>query len=174
MGYYGEQLKKRMEQDQLSVKRNKHRLADTVSSRRLSMDESVGAEPDNLRQIEKIADYFGLKVPPYQLSGEALPEQIDLILHPAGIMKRSILLDGPWWKDGDGPILVRQKGQDRERILALFPDIFRGYCYRDTQTNQKIRITQKDGSALSHAVILCLMEAETSVISYRPECLSLI
>ncbi len=144
MGYYGEQLKERMEQDLRSVRKNERRLADTVSSRSVSFDESIQTESDNLRQIERIAAYFGLDVPPCQSSGEALPELIDLVLHPTGIMKRSILLDGPWWKDGDAPILVRRKNTDTEQVLALFPDTFRGYCYRDSQTNQKIRITPKE------------------------------
>ena len=127
MGYYGEQLKERMEQDLRSVRENERRLADTVSSRSVSFDESIQTESDNLRQIERIAAYFGLDVPPCQPSGEALPELIDLVLHPTGIMKRSILLDGPWWKDGDAPILVRRKNTDTEQVLALFPDTFRGY-----------------------------------------------
>ena len=144
MGYYGEQLKERMEQDLRSVRKNERTLADTVSSRRISFDESTQTEQDNLRQIELIADYFRLEVPPYHPSGEALPELIDLILHPTGIMKRSILLDGPWWKDGDGPVLVRRQGDETDHVLALFPDTFRGYYYRDSQTNQKIRITKKE------------------------------
>ena len=144
MSYYGEQLKERMEQDQLSVRKNEQRLANTVSSRKISFDEPVQTDLDNLRQIELIAEYYHLEVPPCQPSGEALPELIDLILHPTGIMKRNILLDGPWWKDGDGPMLVRRQGDGTDRILALFPDTFRGYYYRDSQTNRKIRITRKD------------------------------
>ena len=144
MGYYGEQLKERMEQDQLCVKRNERWLGDTVSSRRIGLEESIQEKQDNLRQIELIADYFQLEVPPCHPSTQALPELINLILHPAGIMKRSILLDGPWWKDGDSPILVRRRGQDTERVLALFPDTFRGYYYTDSRTNQKIRITKRE------------------------------
>ena len=179
MGYYGEQLKERMEQDLLSVKKNERRLADTVSIRKKTLHEAILTETDNLRQIEMIAGYYHLEVPPYQPSHEALPELIDLILQPTGIMKRSILLDGPWWKDGDAPILVRRAGMDREReqeqeqeqdkeqeqeqdkelkqehghdqeqVLALFPDTFRGYYYRDSHTNHKIRITKSEQGLFS-------------------------
>ena len=127
MGYYGEQLKERMGQDRRSVRKNERILADTVSERRVSPDEAVRSEEDDLRQIELIAEYFGLEVPPYQPSGEALPELIDLILHPTGIMKRKVLLDGPWWRDGDGPLLVCRQGSNAQQVLALFPDTFRGY-----------------------------------------------
>ena len=149
MGYYGEQLKERMEKDRLSVRKNERRLADTVSSRKVSFDESIQTETDNLQQIERIAEYFHLEVPAYQPSGEALPELIDLILHPTGIMKRRILLNGPWWKDGDAPILVRRRGSDEDRVLALFPDTFRGYYYRDSRTDQKIRITEREQEQFS-------------------------
>ena len=52
MGYYGEQLKERMEQDLLSVKKNERRLADTVSIRKKTLHEAIRTETDNLRQIE--------------------------------------------------------------------------------------------------------------------------
>ena len=149
MGYYGEQLNERREQDLLSVKENERRLADTVSSRKISLDESIRTELDNVRQIEMIAEYFRLRASSCQPSGKALPELIDLILHPTGIMKRNILLDGPWWKDGDAPLLVRRREADTEQVLALFPDTFRGYYYRDSHTNRKIRITQREQALFS-------------------------
>ena len=111
MGYYGEQLKERMMSDQLLVRKNERRLADTVSSRTVSLDESLQADTDNLHQIELIAGYFHLEVPPCQPSSEALPELIDLILHPTGIMKRYVVLGDTWWRDGDAPLLVRRKGE---------------------------------------------------------------
>ena len=144
MGYYGEQLRKRMEQDLQSVHKNERILADTVSRKSLFSDGSIQTEQDNLRQIELIAEYFEIEVPPCQPSGEALPELIDLVLHPTGIMKRSILLDGPWWKDGDSPLLVRRRDSDPDQVLALFPDTFKGYYYKDSQRNRKIRIRAND------------------------------
>ncbi len=144
MGYYGEQLKERMEQDLLAVRRNERMLAGTVSVRKKNPEEAVRTETDRLRQIVRIAEYFHLEVPPFRPSGEALPELIDLILQPVGIMKRRILLDGPWWRDGDTPLLVRRAGTEEEQVLALFPDPFRGYYYRDSLTNEKIRLTGKE------------------------------
>ena len=144
MGFYGEQLKERKKMDQLSVRTNERIRAGFVSSRGFFCEESFQAEQDHLRQIELIAEYFHLEVPPYQPRKEALPELIDAILHPTGIMKRRILLDGSWWKDGDAPLLVRRRTDQGEQILALFPDTFRGYYYRDAQTNHKIRITREN------------------------------
>ena len=144
MGYYGEQLKERMQQDWLLENKNERRLADSVSCGKASFEESVRSEQDDLRQIELIAEYFHLEVPPCQPSGQSLSELIDLVLHPTGIMKRQILLDGPWWKDGDGPVLVRRRDEEAGHVLALFPDTFRGYFCRDSHTGRKIRITGKD------------------------------
>jgi len=142
MDDYGRQLNTRREQDARSVRNNEILLANSVSSRKTPMEEPVHSLNDDLRQIELIAEYFGLEVPFYQISGEALPERIDLILRPTGIMKRRIRLDGPWWKNADAPMLVRFRG--KERILAIFPDTFRGYYYCDQQTGEKVRITKED------------------------------
>ena len=144
MGIYGEQLKERQTMDDLSVKKNGRMLAGSVSSR-IPFDGSPDTIHDNLRQIGLIADYFRLEVPVYEPGEEGLPELIDLILHPTGIMKRRVLLDGPWWKDSDAPLLVTFREDKPERVLALFPDTFRGYYYRDSQTNRKTRRTGRSG-----------------------------
>ena len=138
MSFYGEQLKERKERDLFSVNRNERILANTVSSWKTSYDDPHQAELENLRQIELIAEYYHLDVPFYETGVEALPELIDLILQPVGVMKRSIRLDGPWWKDGDAPMLVSLR--DGKGVRALFPNTFSGYYYRDSQTKQKIRI----------------------------------
>lgn len=144
MSLYGEQLKERMVKDQHSVRKNERLLANTVSSRKTSLADPFNASQDNLRQIELIADYYGLEIPFYEPGDEALPELIDLILGPTGIMKRAVRLDGPWEKDGDAPMLVRSKEGDTDHLLALFPDVFSGYYYKDIQTDEKKRINEKN------------------------------
>ena len=141
MGYYGEQLRERMDQDLYAERKNGRILANTVSSLKSSLDDASRSVEDNLHQIELIADYYHLELPFYEAGGEALPELIDLILGPVGIMKRSVRLDGPWWRDGDAPMLVSFRDEKGKGVLALFPDTFQGYYYLDSQTNQKIKIT---------------------------------
>ena len=95
MGFYGEQLKERQAQDLRSVRRNERILANSVSSLKTSSeDDFSGYERENLRQIMLIADYFSLELPSFEERDEAVPELIDRILRPAGIMKRRIRLDG--------------------------------------------------------------------------------
>lgn len=142
MSHYGEQLKERMLQDMYSVKKNERILANSVSSRKTSLEDWNQSSEENLRQIELIAEHYQLEVPFYEPGGEAVPELIDLILGPAGIMKRPVRLDGPWWKDGDAPMLVTFR--EGERVLALFPDTFSGYYYLDSQTNEKVKITGRN------------------------------
>lgn len=156
MSLYGEQLKTRLKKEQQSVKENEHLLANTVSARKSSFRNSDSTAEDNLRQIELIAEYFQLQVPSYKPKNEALPELIELILRPTGTSKRQVRLDGPWWKDSDGPLLVSFKGE--ERVLALFPDMFRGYYYRDQHTNEKIKIRKEDQQLFE----------ETAYCFYRP------
>ena len=121
MDNYGRQLNTRREKDARSVRNNEILLANSVSSRKTPTEEPVHSLNDDLKQIELIAEYFQLKVPFYQVSAEALPERIDLILRPTGIMKRHVRLDGPWWKNADAPMLLTFRGE--ERLLACFgPD----------------------------------------------------
>ncbi len=142
MSMYGEQLQKRLENEKQTVKENERMLANTISAQKVSASQNEYQAKDQLLQIEKIADYYQLKVPFYETKDEALPELIELILRPTGISKRQVRLEGKWWKDGDGPLLVTFRGEDR--ILSIFPDNLRGYYYRDLQTGEKIKITARD------------------------------
>ena len=146
MGYYGEQLKERMTQDLHSVKKNERILANSVSSRKTSLGDLHQSREENLRQIEMIADYFKLEILPYQPGEEEAAQLADLVLGPLGVMKRTIFLEGPWWKDGDAPMLATFQEGEEEKVLALFPDTFSGYYYLDSQTNEKTRITGKNCS----------------------------
>ena len=143
MDDYGKQLKERMEQDRHFVKRNERILANTVSSQKSSLDDTFRPMKENLRQIELIADYYQIELPVHQLDKGDLSFLIDRILGPAGIMKRSVLLNGPWWRDGDAPMLVSFREGESKQLLAIFPDTFSGYYYRDRGTNEKIKITRE-------------------------------
>lgn len=144
MSLYGEQLKERMEQDMHSVRKNERILANSVSSTKSSIIHNLHTHEENLRQIELIADYYDLNIPSYEPGDEELPELIDLILGPTGIMKRPVRLDGPWWKDGDAPMLVSLQKEHADHVLALFPDTFSGYYYRNLQTDEKVKIKGED------------------------------
>lgn len=142
MNSYGEQLKDRMERDQRTVRDSERTLANSVSSIRTATDNSGRSPAEDMQQIEQIALFYGLTVPHYEPKNEALPELIDLILRPVDIMKRRIRLDGPWWKDGDAPLIVTCRGE--QKVMALFPGALKGYYYVNSQTGEKVRITRND------------------------------
>ena len=142
MSLYGEQLQERLKRDRKSIKEGESLLANSVSTKKTAFHDPKQTARENLRQIELIAEYFNLEIPYYEPKDEALPELIELILRPTGTSKRKIRLDGPWWKNADGPLLVRFLNDDE--VLALFPDTFRGYYFIDRHTGEKIKITKAD------------------------------
>ena len=61
--------------------------------------------------------------------GQNVNEMIEYLVRPLGIMRRRVLLEDKWWKNGDGPLLavIKESGD----MCALIPGKISGYTYFD-------------------------------------------
>ncbi|MDR3336053.1 MAG: hypothetical protein LBT16_02510, partial [Treponema sp.] len=69
---------------------------------------------------------------------ENIPDQLDYMLRPAGLLKRRVELTGNWRRDCIGPLLAERDG----KAAALIPRGFSGYCYTDEDMGRKVRVTR--------------------------------
>ena len=142
MNTFGEQLKNRLESDQKAIKENEEILGSVINGRSDSLNLGDMSAENNLRQLETIIQYMKLDMPDYVTPEKSLTELIEQFLRPSGAKKRSVRLEAPWWKDSDGPLLVKIK--DSGQLLALLPAVFGGYYYFEQKTGKKIRITKEN------------------------------
>ncbi len=156
MGNYGEQLRERLEKDRRSVRENERRIGRMVGGSGNKEDFEDLSTDHNIRQIEMIARYFHLETSGKYEKTTDLNELIEEVMGTGETPKRRVHLDGRWWKDGDGPLLVRMK--ESGELLALFPGAVNGYYCPDPDTGEKKRITQKDSDLFE----------ENAICFYRP------
>lgn len=91
--------------------------------------------------LSDIIRYYGLKPVVIPESIKDPEEQLIFALRPHGLMHRRIELNDKWYKDGFGPLLAFFK--DGGSPVALLPQTFRGYHYRDAAGNM-IKINDKN------------------------------
>jgi hypothetical protein len=118
-GWFDEQIKYRIESDQNSFE---HVFADLSSVVLGKAALSAAFESDRSKArtaIGEILKYYG--VPPAELPEdiEDMDSQLEYLLRPTGIMCRRVKLQGKWWRDGVGPMLVRTLKGD---AVALIPE----------------------------------------------------
>ena len=145
MSFYGDQLKERLENDARSVRESERRLGSLIGGRGNEKDYEDLSYDRNIRQIEMIARYFHLETTGRYEKVKTTEELIEEVMGTSEVPKRRVHLDGTWWKDGDGPLLVRLK--ESGDLKALFPGAVNGYYNLDPDSGEKIRITKHNCNA---------------------------
>ncbi len=69
-------------------------------------------------------------------------EQLEYLLRPHGIMRRTVTLSKGWYKDATGAMLGIRKSDGM--VVALIPAGFSGYRYRDMETGKHVKINGKN------------------------------
>ena len=143
MGWFGEQIQNRLKNDREQVSDSLLGLSDSIFGRKRF--HSHASQMDEVRsEVVRICHYFELKTPEIIPATDKVNDLIDYLVRPVGIMRRRVLLEGDWWKNGDGPLLAVQK--DSGRMVALLPGMMWGYTYLNTQSGrmEKVDASNKD------------------------------
>jgi len=143
MNDFTRQLYERLRQDDKDMSEALMDVADSLSGRQRFHDQAASVE-EVRREIETICRYYHAPFPENIPETEDVNELIDYIVRPSGIMRRRILLQEKWWKNGDGAVLAVRK--DNGRITALIPGHMGGYqlCSPDTGKYEKLSKQHKD------------------------------
>ena len=86
--------------------------------------------------------------------GDTIEQRLDSMLHPHGIMRRKVRLEGQWYKDAIGAMLgALQDGSP----IALLPHGAAGYSYVDPTTGKRVRVTGANAGTIQQDA-LCLYQ----------------
>ena len=96
----------------------------------------LDAEGYLMRELERICQYYRLPVPETPEKTDDSINLIDHVIQPLGIMRRTVRLEGNWWRDGDGLLLVTRKSDNRP--FALLQGAAGEYYYYGEDGKKKI------------------------------------
>ena len=92
--------------------------------------------------IDEILKYYHVKSREVPDNIKDTNEQLEYLMRPYGIMRRTVRLEKGWYRDAVGAMLGVMK--ESGRVVALIPAGFSGYCYIDPDSGKKIKINRRN------------------------------
>ncbi len=149
MGWFDEQIKQRKQNDNDVFADSFVNIAGAV------LGGKVSAALNDERQIAKNAFDEILKF--YHAKTREIPdnikdrnEQLEFLLRPHGIMRRSVTLSKGWYKDAIGAMLGVRKADGA--VVALIPTGLSGYSFTDEKTGKRVKINRKNQDLFEEAI----------------------
>ena len=146
MGLFDKQIRRRLQNDQNVLEDSLFQLASVVMDKWTEAkfgDQLVFAKG----AIDDILHYYHEKPVEIPENITGIVEQMEYAFRPAGLMMRDVELKEGWYKDAYGPMLGYLK--DSGTLVALIPNAFKGYSYKDPGSGNKVKINRKTAKLLS-------------------------
>ena len=149
MGWFDEQIKQRIENDDEMFAEAFARMANLVSSEKIitsfSDDRKLAEEA-----IGDILKYYHVRIQEIPDKLKDINEVLEYLLCPAGIMRRTVKLSGDWYQDAIGAMLGTKKDGS---IIALLPGGMHGYYYREYSTGKIKKINRKNAEEIDEEAV---------------------
>ena len=155
MGWVDEQIRERKQYDDEAFSEAFANMASAVMGKRIS-----AAVSDDRRAakdaIDDILKHYHIKSREIPDSISDVNEQLEYLLRPYGIMRRTVRLEDGWYRDAIGAMLgfFRESG----KAVALIPGGLSGYTYFDPETGRRKRIDRKNQHLFG----------EEAIVFYKP------
>ena len=155
MGWFDEQIRDRKHNDDEAFAEAFANMASAVTGGKIeaSLNNDRAVTKD---AIDEILRYYHVKSREVPDEIGDVNEQLEYLMRPFGIMRRTVTLEKGWYRDAVGAMLgvLRESG----RVVALIPTGISGYSYFDYDTGKRKKINHKNQQ---------LFEAE-AIAFYKP------
>lgn len=155
MGWFDEQIKLRKQKDDEMFGDSFAGIAGAIMGSKMSaaLNDSRAVTKD---AIDEILKYFHVRSREVPDNIKDRDGQLEYLMRPYGIMRRTVKLSEGWHKDAVGAMLgtLREDGS----VAALIPSGLSGYVYIDAKTKKRIKINQKNEKLFE----------EEAVVFYKP------
>ena len=150
MGWFDEQIRDRKRNDDEAFAEAFANMASAITGRKidtlLNNDRVVTKDA-----IDEILRYYHVKSREVPDGIDDVNEQLEYLMRPYGIMRRTVKLEDGWYHDAIGAMLgvLRDSG----RVVALIPTGLSGYSYIDCETGKRKRINRKNSRLFEEEAI---------------------
>ena len=141
MGWFNEQIKEREISDNNAFEASFDNITASVLGKKMSsaLNDSRIITKNAIDAILKFYHVPSREVPEEL---EDMNEQLEYLMRPYGIMRRSVFLESGWYKDAIGAMLGIRK--DNGTVVALIPSGFSGYEYFDLESGKYIKVKKSN------------------------------
>lgn len=141
MGWFDEQIRQRKQNDDDVFADSFVNMAAAVLGSKVTGSLSDGSAAAK-SSIDEILKYYHVKSREVPDNIKDTNEQLEYLMRPYGIMRRTVKLEKGWYRDAVGAMLGVMK--ESGRVVALIPAGFSGYCYIDPDSGKKIKINRRN------------------------------
>lgn len=137
MGWFDEQIKQRKQNDDEMMQEAIAGIVGAVMGKRVA----VAAAADDRRARTAIGDilrFYYIKADENSDTIKDFDEQLEFLLRPHGIMRRTVKLEKEWYKDAIGAMIGVRKADGA--VVSLLPAGISGYTYFDEEKGKRVRI----------------------------------
>ncbi len=141
MGWFDEQIRDRKRNDDDAFAESFANMAAAVTGKRIEtfLDNDRAATKD---AIDEILKYYHVKSRDVPENIADINEQLEYLMRPYGIMRRTVKLESGWYRDAVGAMLGVLAGSGR--VVALIPSGLSGYSYFDYETGKRKKINRRN------------------------------
>ena len=150
MGWFDEQIRQRIQNDDEAFSEAFAKMAGVVMGERLSRM----LHDDRLKTktaIEEILKYYYVKPKELPDSITTTIDQLEFLMRPSGIMWRTVDLEGEWYRDAVGAMLGSRR--DDGSAVALIPNGISGYDFYDIASGKRVRVTRKNADLIDEQAL---------------------
>lgn len=143
MGWFDEQIRERIRQDDEAFQGAMAGMADVVMGE--SLARALADERVQTRDaIGEVLKYYHVKVQELPDTVRDLNGQLEALLRPSGMMRRTVRLEGAWYRDAIGAMIGVRR--DDGSAVALLPGRLTGYSFLDCASGRRMRVTKENAS----------------------------
>ena len=150
MGWFDEQIKERKRNDDSVFTESFVNIAGAIMGKRVS-DALNDDRTITQNAIDEILKYYHVKSREVPDNLKDMNDQLEYLMRPYGIMRRTVKLSKGWYRDAIGAMLGMMK--EDGRIVALIPDGLSGYRYHDFKTGKREKVNRQNDSLFSEDAI---------------------
>ena len=150
MGWFDEQIKERKKLDDEIFSDSFVEMAGAIMGEKVLnalKDQRVRIKDS----IDEILKYYHVKSRDIPDSITDVNDQLEYLLRPYGIMRRTVQLEKGWHKDAVGALLTTRV--EDGSIVAMIPSGLSGYSYYDVSSGKHVKITGKNEAQFDNEAI---------------------
>lgn len=141
MGWFDEQIRQRKQNDDDVFADSFVNMAAAVMGSKVSASLN-DSRATTKNAIDEILKYYHVKSREIPNGIKDKNEQLEFLLRPYGIMRRTVKLDGAWYKDAVGAMIgvLKEDGS----VVAFIPTGLSGYSWFDAKSGKRRKVNSKN------------------------------
>lgn len=150
MGWFNEQIKQRKQLDDEVFADSFIHMAEAVIGEKAFSAVKNSSERTK-DSIDEILGFYHVRSREIPEGIDDVNEQLEYLMRPYGIMRRTVELDTGWHRDAVGAMLTTRV--DDGSVVALIPSGLSGYTYFDIKTGKRQKVTRRSESLFEDRAI---------------------